>query len=118
MSLIGPRPDVAGFADELIGDDRTVLSIRPGITGPASVLFSEEESLLSGVDDPEVFNAEVLFPLKTAINRAWVEHGSLVDDLRILFWTVKSPAPGELEALIHQWNPELSLTPLQIEAAP
>lgn len=115
MSLIGPRPDVAGFADELVGADRSILSIRPGITGPASVLFADEELLLAEVEDPDAFNAEVLYPLKTAINRAWVEHGTLADDLRILLWTVKSPAAGELEALIHRWDPELSLNPLHTE---
>lgn len=115
MSLIGPRPDVAGFADELIGEDRSILSIRPGITGPSSLLFSNEESLLASVDDPDTFNSEVLFPLKTAINRAWVDHGTLIDDLRILIWTVKPPTPGELEARIHHWDPELSLAPVQTE---
>lgn len=112
MSLIGPRPDVAGFADALEGDDRQILEVRPGITGPASLLFSDEELVLAGVDDPDVFNAEILYPLKTAINRAWMDHGSLASDIRILVWTVKSPAAGELEALIHRWAPNLQLDPL------
>lgn len=115
MSLIGPRPDVAGFADELVGHDRSILNVRPGITGPASVLFADEELLLTQVDDPNTFNAEVLYPLKTSINRAWVEHGTLADDVRILLWTVKPPASGELEARIHRWDPELSLDPTQTE---
>ena len=87
MSLIGPRPDVAGFADALEGEDREVLSIRPGVTGPASVLFADEEHLLASVDDAMSFNAHVLFPMKTAINRAWIAEASLFDDLRILVWS-------------------------------
>ena len=112
MALIGPRPDVAGFADELEGDDRGVLSIRPGVTGPASVLFANEEDLLATVKDADSFNADVLFPLKTAVNRAWIDEASLLDDLRILVWTVKRPNPEELHAMIHRWESGLTLDPL------
>ena len=111
MALLGPRPDVAGFADNLEGNDRSVLSIRPGITGPATLLFSDEESLLSTVEDPVTFNAEVLYPLKTSINKSWVEHGTLIDDIRLLIWTVKRPADQDVEDLIRQWAPELELDP-------
>ena len=112
MSLIGPRPDVAGFADKLTGEDRAILEVRPGITGPASVLFANEEEILATVDDADSFNSEILFPLKTAINRAWIQHGSILDDFRILLWTVKRPGTGELEELIHRWEPNLILDPL------
>ena len=115
MSLIGPRPDVAGFADELEGKDREVLSIRPGVTGPASVLFADEEQILASVEDPVTFNADVLFPSKTAINRAWIEHASLIDDLRILVWTVKRPNLDDLRAMINRWEPGLSLDPIEGE---
>ena len=111
MSLIGPRPDVPGFADQLTGDDRVILDVRPGVTGPASVLFADEESLLATVDDPRAFNSDVVYPLKTAINRAWIEHGTLLDDLRILVATVIAPAPGGIEKLILGWNPDLVLDP-------
>lgn len=111
MSLLGPRPDVPGFADQLEGDNRVILDIRPGITGPASVLFANEESLLSTVQDPQSFSADVVYPIKTAINRAWIEHGTLMDDARILVATVKSPSPGRLKAMIHSWNPDLVLDP-------
>ena len=111
MALVGPRPDIAGFADCLEGDDRAVLSIRPGITGPATLLFSDEESLLSKVDDPLTFNADVLYPLKTSINRSWVEHGTLMDDIRLLIWTVKRPSEQDVQDLIRRWAPDLQLDP-------
>ena len=112
MSLVGPRPDVSGFADELQGDDRAILSIRPGITGPATLLFAEEEAMLANASDPESFNADVLYPLKTSINRAWMQEGTLVDDLRILLWTVKRPDQKDLHSMILRWNPSLELNHL------
>jgi len=77
MSFVGPRPDVPGFADRLSGEDRIILSVRPGITGPATIAFRNEEALLARQDDPEKFNREVLFPWKTGMNRNYVEHFSL-----------------------------------------
>lgn len=88
MSLVGPRPDVAGWADALEGEDRVVLSVRPGITGPASVAFRGEEDLLGAVDDPETYNREVLWPEKVRLNREYVENWSLGEDVRWIAATV------------------------------
>ena len=90
MSLVGPRPDVAGWADELTGADRVVLSVRPGITGPASVLFRHEEELLAAADDAEAYNRDVIWPEKVRLNREYVENWSLRQDLRWLVATVTS----------------------------
>lgn len=89
MSFVGPRPDVSGFADLLDGEDRIVLSIRPGITGPATLKYRDEERLLAGVDDPESYNRDVIFPDKVAINRHYIENYSLGADIRYLFDTVR-----------------------------
>jgi lipopolysaccharide/colanic/teichoic acid biosynthesis glycosyltransferase len=80
MSLVGPRPDVPGFADLLEGPDRDILQLRPGITGPASLAFRHEESLLAAAEDPDRYNAEVLFPAKVAINRRYLESYTLRAD--------------------------------------
>jgi lipopolysaccharide/colanic/teichoic acid biosynthesis glycosyltransferase len=56
MSFVGPRPDVPGYADRLQGEDRRVLDLRPGITGPATLLFRDEERLLALARDPQAFN--------------------------------------------------------------
>lgn len=84
MSVVGPRPDVPGYADELRGPDRVILSVRPGVTGPAAVYFRDEERLLASQPDPERYNDEVLWPKKVRINRAYVEHYGFLEDLRLI----------------------------------
>lgn len=91
MSLVGPRPDVPGFADRLEGSDRVVLAVRPGITGPATLAFKDEEALLARAADPERFNAQVLFPAKVRMNRRYVETLSLRGDLKLLAATACPP---------------------------
>ena len=90
MSLVGPRPDVPGFADRLEGDDRIILSVRPGVTGPAAIVYRHEEAILARVEDPERYNREVIWPDKVRINREYVEHYSLRSDVAWLFRTVRS----------------------------
>jgi len=88
MSFVGPRPDVAGYADKLTGDDRIVLSVRPGITGPASLHFRNEEELLAKVDNPVNYNDEILWPCKVKINRQYVEQYSFIKDIGYILATV------------------------------
>lgn len=102
MSFVGPRPDVPGYADRLKGDDRIVLSVRPGITGPATLKFRNEEELLAQQSDPEQYNRHVLYPEKTRINRDYVENYSFWRDVRYLFDTVfhtGTQAVGPLETV-------------------
>jgi lipopolysaccharide/colanic/teichoic acid biosynthesis glycosyltransferase len=84
MSLVGPRPDVPGFADLLVGDERVVLAVPPGITGPASLHYRDEERLLSSVADPEAYNHDVVYPEKVRMNVDYVRRQSLATDLRYL----------------------------------
>jgi hypothetical protein len=70
-----------------------------------------EEDILMGAADAELTNRELLYPLKTAVNRAWIEYGSLVDDARLLVWTVISPSNESLYRLIDGWDPELRSNP-------
>ncbi|MCF8036343.1 MAG: sugar transferase [Desulfobacteraceae bacterium] len=88
MSFVGPRPDVPGYADRLQGDDRIVLSVRPGITGPATLKYRDEEAILADQDDPERYNNEVLWPDKVRINREYVENWSFWQDINYLWKTV------------------------------
>lgn len=88
MSFVGPRPDVPGYADKLQGEDRIILSLRPGITGPATLKYRNEEELLAAVADPIKYNDEVIYPDKVRINRYYAEHYSFVDDIRVIFCTV------------------------------
>ncbi|MGZ5441421.1 MAG: sugar transferase [Thermoanaerobaculia bacterium] len=88
MSFVGPRPDVPGFADELQGDDRIILQLRPGITGPATLRFRDEESVLAAQADPERYNREVIWPDKVRINRRYAESHYLLLDLKYILMTV------------------------------
>jgi len=94
MSFVGPRPDVPGFADLLEGPDRIVLSVRPGITGPATLKYRDEETLLLAQPDPEAYNRDVIFPDKVEINRAYIEGYRFLDDIRYLADTFRSPPEG------------------------
>ena len=88
MSFVGPRPDVPGYADQLKGADRDVLKLRPGITGPASLKYRDEEDLLAGQADPQKYNDEVIFPDKVRINLYYLHHYSFIKDFQMIFCTV------------------------------
>ena len=88
MSFVGPRPDVSGYADKLIGSERVLLRLKPGITGPASLAFSNEEFLLSAQSDPESYNREVIWPKKVELNLEYCRNWSLFVDFKIIFMTL------------------------------
>lgn len=88
MSFVGPRPDVPGYADELEGDDREVLELRPGITGPASLKYRDEEELLARQNNPQAFNDNVIFPDKVRINRYYLHNYSFIKDIEMIFCTI------------------------------
>lgn len=88
MSFVGPRPDVPGYADKLVGEDRLVLELRPGITGPATLKYRNEEELLAQVEDPQKYNDEVIYPDKVRINLDYYRNHSLMGDLKLILETV------------------------------
>jgi lipopolysaccharide/colanic/teichoic acid biosynthesis glycosyltransferase len=87
MSLVGPLPDVPGFADRLDGESRALLTLRPGITGPATLAFKHEEELLDGVADPERYNSEVIYPAKVEMNLRYLRGYSFRHDLVLILAT-------------------------------
>lgn len=88
MSLVGPRPDVPGYADMLTGDDRRVLELKPGITGPATLKYRNEEELLALCDDPVAYNDRVIFPDKVRINLEYLDSRTFAGDIYIILQTV------------------------------
>ena len=88
MSFVGPRPDVPGYADTLQGEDRIILILRPGITGPATLKYRNEEELLATVQNPQQYNDTVIYPDKVRINRYYAEHYSFINDIKLIFCTV------------------------------
>jgi len=88
MSLVGPRPDVEGYADRLRGDDRVILSVKPAITGPATLKYRNEEEILAKVENPKEYNDSVIWPDKVAINREYIKNWSLKGDIKYIWETV------------------------------
>lgn len=85
MSLVGPRPDVPGFADHLTGEDRAILCLRPGITGPATLAFRNEEEVLAGTADPISYNRDFIYPTKVVLNLNYLKTYRLRNDL---WWVI------------------------------
>ena len=99
MSFVGPRPDVPGYADQLQGDARRILELRPGVTGPASLKYRDEEDLLAKVDNPQAYNDTVIFPDKVRINLYYLDHYSFAKDFQMILCTIfgkKMEYGGEL----------------------
>ena len=88
MSFVGPRPDVPGYADQLQGESRRILQLRPGITGPASIKYRNEEELLATVADPIKYNDDVIYPDKVRLNCYYYRHYSFVKDIHMIFCTM------------------------------
>ena len=113
MSFVGPRPDVPGYADKLMGDDRDVLKLRPGITGPATLKYRLEDEYLANartlvyrlpftvygitkeelekVSDQELavwYNDNVIYPDKVRLNCYYYHHYSFLKDIQMIFCTV------------------------------
>lgn len=114
MSFVGPRPDVPGYADKLEGDDRDVLKLRPGITGPASLKYRDEEEMIAefvqkarmadeavlaaypqvdfaSMTDGQIalwYNDNVIYPDKVRLNCYYYRNYSFVKDIQMIFATV------------------------------
>lgn len=88
MSFVGPRPDVPGYADRLTGRNRDILKLKPGITGPASLKYRQEEDQLNSVDNPQEYNDKVIYPDKVRLNLYYLEHYSFLKDIEMIVCTV------------------------------
>ncbi|MFN3754457.1 sugar transferase [Flavobacterium sp.] len=88
MSFVGPRPDLPGYYDQLEGENRKILLLKPGLTCEASIKYFDEESVLSQKENPLAYNDTVIFPDKVAMNLAYYYNRSFLGDLVILWKTV------------------------------
>lgn len=88
MSFVGPRPDVPGYADKLVGLDKEILNLKPGITGPASLKYRNEEEILALQSNPQKYNDEVIFPDKVKINLNYLHNRTFWGDIKIILNTV------------------------------
>lgn len=110
MSFVGPRPDVPGYADKLTGEDREILKLRPGITGPATLKYRLEDEMIAdyicemkseelrvkngipvGLTDQELavwYNDNVIYPDKVRLNLYYLKHYSFTKDIEMIYATV------------------------------
>jgi lipopolysaccharide/colanic/teichoic acid biosynthesis glycosyltransferase len=88
MSFVGPRPDLPEYTDRLTGEERLILELRPGLTGPATLQFANEEELLASVEDPQKYNDEVLWPEKVRLNLEYYHQRSFFGDILIILRTI------------------------------
>lgn len=88
MSFVGPRPDVPSEIEKLTEDQRRILDVRPGITSPASVKYSDEERILQGKESPMQYYNEVILPDKVRINLDYIENWSLWRDIVCIIRTI------------------------------
>ena len=88
MSFVGPRPDVPGYADRLQGDNQKILELKPGITGPATLKYRNEEELLAGQSNPVEYNDKIIWPDKIKINRKYLDERTFLGDLKIILQTI------------------------------
>ena len=111
MSFVGPRPDVPGYANKLKGDDKRILSLRPGVTGPATMKYRNEEELIAnfikeaksylhtingipipeGLTDEQLalwYNDNIIYPDKVRLNLYYLDHYSFWRDIQMIFSTL------------------------------
>ncbi len=109
MSLVGPRPEDPNIASSWsIAAREEILSVRPGITSPASVVYRNEETLLHSANVVEDYLRSVL-PSKTRLDQLYARNHSFLSDLDVLFWTALALVPGKLEVRVPEsflfWGP-------------
>ena len=88
MSFVGPRPDVPGYADCLQGEDRIVLKLKPGITGPASIKYKNEEKILAAQINPQEYNDTIIWPDKVKINKTYYNNYTFSKDIKYILQTI------------------------------
>lgn len=88
MSFVGPRPDMPEYSSRLVGEEKKILELRPGITGPATLKYANEEELLTSVEDPQKYTDEVLWPDKVRINLDYYHNRTFFGDIIIILKTV------------------------------
>jgi len=88
MSLVGPRPDIPGYADVLEGENRLILKLKPGITSPATLKYSHEEEILANVNNPQDYNDTVIYPDKVKMNLDYFYTRTFIGDIKIITNTI------------------------------
>ena len=88
MSFVGPRPEVRKYVDLYTEEQMRVLSVRPGITSPASIKYRNENDILARENDPEKYYIDVIMQDKLAIELDYIDHQSMITDIKLIFQTI------------------------------
>ena len=89
MSIVGPRPEIKRFTDMFTGDEKTILTVKPGITDWASIWNSNEGKMLEGADDPDMMYMKLIRPEKIRLQLKYVKNHNFFIDLQIIFFTIR-----------------------------
>ncbi len=109
MSLVGPRPQVKADADLYTSEERRLLSVRPGITDPASIVFADEGEILKGSDDPDLLYNQIIRPWKSRLSLLYIHRRNFWVDLRLMFLTAigmidRQAALNGVQKILHDWG--------------
>lgn len=88
MSIVGPRPDIEGYYDQLVGENRKILELKPGITSEASIKYYNEETILEQQRDALHYNDSVIFPDKVKLNLEYYHNHNILLDIKIILKTI------------------------------
>ena len=88
MSIVGFRPDIAGYYDKLSGENRKILNLKPGLTSLASIKYADEDDILADQTYPLQFNDDIIFPDKVKMNLKYIDNQSFILDLKIICKTI------------------------------
>lgn len=114
MSLVGPRPQALPDASLYTEEEKRMLTVRPGITDPASIVFSDEGDILRGSSNPDLLYNQIIRPWKSRLALLYIEQGGLGDDLRLIFLTglaiaSRTAALSRLQAMLQRWGADETL---------
>ena len=88
MSFVGPRPDLPEVMDKVNGSDGIILSVKPGLTGPATLYYFNEEAILENQEDPITYNSQVMQPKKNRINKNYIKNYHIFKDIKYICKTI------------------------------
>lgn len=91
MSFVGPRPEVPEYITKLVGEERLIIGLRPGLTSPASIKYKDEEELVALATDPQIYYNEVIWPDKVKMNIEYCKNRSLLGDMILIIYTLLIP---------------------------
>jgi lipopolysaccharide/colanic/teichoic acid biosynthesis glycosyltransferase len=109
MSLVGPRPQVKADADLYTSEEMRLLSVRPGITDPASIVFADEGEILKGSDDPDLLYNQIIRPWKSRLSLLYIDQSNFRVDLRLITLTAmgmvaRRAALNGVQRILRDWG--------------